>query len=43
MNSEQILGELDGLFAMHDMERVEAFLIEKINEELGKIELNEDK
>ena len=32
MNIEQILGELDGLFAMHDMERVEAFLIEKINE-----------
>lgn len=32
MNIEQVLRELDSLFARHDMERVEAFLIEKINE-----------
>ena len=32
MNMEQVLRELDGLFALHDMERVETFLIQKIEE-----------
>ena len=32
MNIEQVLRELDGLFGEHDMEKVEAFLVAKIDE-----------